>query len=78
MKLYTKTGDGGQTRLGDRTTVEKDHPRVATYGDVDEHVFHHLLSRFVGKFRKAQLQIDFGDMAAMMGKVVKDATEALA
>ncbi len=36
MKLYTKTGDGGQTRLGDGTTVAKDHARVAAYGEVDE------------------------------------------
>ncbi len=36
MKLYTKTGDDGDTGLigGDR--VRKDDPRVATYGDVDE------------------------------------------
>ncbi|HUU84173.1 MAG TPA: cob(I)yrinic acid a,c-diamide adenosyltransferase [Phycisphaerae bacterium] len=36
MKLYTKKGDGGQTQLGDRSTVTKDHPRVAAYGEVDE------------------------------------------
>ncbi len=36
MKIYTKTGDGGQTGLVDGSRVAKDDPRVAAYGDVDE------------------------------------------
>ena len=36
MKLYTKTGDDGQTGLIAGQRVEKDHPRVVCYGDVDE------------------------------------------
>jgi len=36
VKLYTKTGDGGETSLFDGSRVPKDHERVATYGDVDE------------------------------------------
>lgn len=36
MKIYTKTGDGGETGLFGGDRVSKDHPRVATYGDVDE------------------------------------------
>jgi cob(I)alamin adenosyltransferase len=35
-RIYTKTGDTGQTSLGDGTRVDKDHPRVAAYGTVDE------------------------------------------
>jgi cob(I)alamin adenosyltransferase len=35
-RIYTKTGDGGETSLGDGTRVAKDHPRVAAYGSVDE------------------------------------------
>jgi cob(I)alamin adenosyltransferase len=35
-RIYTKTGDRGETGLGDGTRVPKDHPRVAAYGDVDE------------------------------------------
>jgi cob(I)alamin adenosyltransferase len=35
-RIYTKTGDQGQTGLGDGTRVAKDHPRVAAYGSVDE------------------------------------------
>ena len=35
-RIYTKTGDQGQTSLGDGTRVAKDHPRVTAYGSVDE------------------------------------------
>lgn len=36
MKLYTRTGDDGSTALFDGRRVDKDHPRVAAYGAVDE------------------------------------------
>jgi cob(I)alamin adenosyltransferase len=35
-RIYTKTGDGGSTSLGDGTRAPKDHLRVASYGTVDE------------------------------------------
>ncbi len=35
-KLYTRTGDGGTTRLGAGTEVAKDSARVEAYGTVDE------------------------------------------
>ena len=35
-KLYTRTGDGGLTRLGAGTEVAKDSLRVRAYGTVDE------------------------------------------
>jgi cob(I)alamin adenosyltransferase len=35
-RIYTKTGDQGETGLGDGTRVPKDHPRVTAYGSVDE------------------------------------------
>ena len=35
-RIYTKTGDSGDTALGDGTRVPKDDPRVAAYGSVDE------------------------------------------
>jgi cob(I)alamin adenosyltransferase len=35
MKLYTRKGDSGQTRLGSGEQVAKDHPRIAAYGEVD-------------------------------------------
>ncbi len=36
MKIYTRTGDGGDTGLFGGGRVRKDHVRVAAYGDVDE------------------------------------------
>jgi cob(I)alamin adenosyltransferase len=36
MKIYTRTGDEGDTGLFGGGRVPKDHPRVAAYGDVDE------------------------------------------
>ena len=42
MKIYTKTGDDGDTRLFDGTKVRKSDPRVETYGAVDE------LNAFIG------------------------------
>ncbi len=35
-RIYTKTGDQGETGLGDGSRVSKDHPRVTAYGAVDE------------------------------------------
>jgi cob(I)alamin adenosyltransferase len=35
-RIYTKTGDQGETSLGDGERVPKDHARVAAYGSVDE------------------------------------------
>ena len=36
MKIYTKTGDTGETGLFGGPRVCKDAPRIAAYGDVDE------------------------------------------
>ena len=36
MKIYTRTGDSGDTALFDGTRVLKSDPRVAAYGDLDE------------------------------------------
>jgi cob(I)alamin adenosyltransferase len=36
VKIYTKTGDGGETSLFDGTRVSKTDPRVVAYGEVDE------------------------------------------
>ncbi len=35
-RIYTKSGDQGDTGLGDGSRVPKDHPRVTAYGSVDE------------------------------------------
>jgi cob(I)alamin adenosyltransferase len=36
VKIYTKTGDSGETSLFDNTRVSKADPRVDAYGEVDE------------------------------------------
>ena len=36
MKIYTRTGDKGETGLFGGGRVRKDHPRVVAYGGVDE------------------------------------------
>jgi len=45
MKIYTKTGDLGQTGLYSGRRLSKAHPRVEAYGTVDE------LNTFVGLLR---------------------------
>ena len=35
-RIYTKTGDAGETHLGDMSRVAKTHPRIEAYGTVDE------------------------------------------
>ena len=36
MKIYTKTGDKGMTKLVGSSTVAKDSDRVESYGTIDE------------------------------------------
>jgi cob(I)alamin adenosyltransferase len=35
-KIYTRTGDAGETGLGDGSRVPKNHLRIITLGDIDE------------------------------------------
>ena len=35
-RIYTRTGDGGRTRLGDMSETTKNDPRLHAYADVDE------------------------------------------
>ena len=34
-KIYTRTGDGGETGLADGRRVAKDHPRIEAIGEID-------------------------------------------
>jgi cob(I)alamin adenosyltransferase len=49
MKIYTKTGDKGETGLFGGGRVSKDHPRVEAYGDIDE------LNAILGMARSVEL-----------------------
>ena len=35
-RIYTKTGDSGETGLADGSRIPKDHVRAQAIGDVDE------------------------------------------
>ena len=48
-RIYTKAGDGGETRLVGGQKVRKDAPRIEAYGTVDE------LSACIGLARTALL-----------------------
>ena len=56
MKIYTRTGDSGDTSLFDGTRVRKTDPRVVAYGDVDE------LQASLGVARASSLPHDIDDM----------------
>jgi cob(I)alamin adenosyltransferase len=49
LKIYTKTGDDGDTGLFGGGRVTKDHPRVSAYGDVDE------LNAVIGMARSVEM-----------------------
>ncbi len=50
MKIYTKTGDKGQTSLIGGTRVPKHHIRIEAYGTVDE------LNSFIGLIRDQDIK----------------------
>lgn len=52
MKIYTRTGDGGDTALFDNSRVSKADPRVDAYGEVDE------LNAWLGLVRAAGVDAD--------------------
>ena len=58
MKIYTKTGDTGQTGLFGGPRVSKDHPRIEAYGTVDE------LNSVLGVARAAALPAEIDELVA--------------
>ena len=62
MKIYTKTGDGGETSLFDKSRVSKADPRVDAYGDVDE------LNACLGAARAACTAADLSGALAVIQK----------
>jgi cob(I)alamin adenosyltransferase len=60
VKIYTKTGDAGETSLFDGTRVPKTDPRVVAYGEVDE------LQATIGVARAAGLETDLDEMCVTL------------
>jgi cob(I)alamin adenosyltransferase len=56
FKIYTKTGDKGETSLIGGTRVPKFHPRIEAYGTVDE------LKSFVGLIRDQMIAQHYKDV----------------
>ena len=65
MKIYTKTGDAGETSLFDNSRVSKNDPRVDAYGEVDE------VNACLGA-AIAALEDHSDDIAAVLTTVQKD------
>ena len=63
MKIYTRTGDSGDTALFDGTRVLKSDGRVAAYGDVDE------LNAWLGLVRA---HLPDGDVATQLQQIQRD------
>jgi cob(I)alamin adenosyltransferase len=63
VKIYTKTGDSGETSLFDNTRVSKADPRVDAYGEVDE------LNACLGAVRAAGVA---PDVASALEAIQKD------
>ena len=63
VKIYTRTGDSGDTGLFDGTRVPKNDLRVATYGDVDE------LNAWLGLVRAA---VGDAEIRQMLERIQRD------
>lgn len=65
-KVYTRTGDRGETGLVGGSRVAKDSPRIESYGTVDE------LQAFLGMLRAALTEsIESGRHSAVCGECVQ-------
>ena len=62
MRIYTKTGDSGETSLFDNTRVLKSDPRVDAYGEVDE------LNACLGAARAAGMDDDLAQVIEAIQK----------
>jgi cob(I)alamin adenosyltransferase len=56
FKIYTRTGDKGQTSLIGGTRVPKFHPRIEAYGTIDE------LNSYIGLIRDQEIDKHFRDV----------------
>jgi len=66
VKIYTRTGDEGETGLFDGSRVSKSDARVATYGDVDE------LNAWLGFARAALVRTEDLRLVEMLEQIQRD------
>ena len=62
-KIYTKTGDAGETALGNGARVAKHSMRVNAYGTVDE------TNTVIGLVRLHTTQTELRDLDEMLGRI---------
>jgi cob(I)alamin adenosyltransferase len=79
VKIYTRTGDAGDTSLFDGSRVKKDDARVDAYGEVDE------LNAWLGLIRASRLDVPLDEVLQQiqrdlfaLGAQLADPSEKLA
>lgn len=70
-RAYTRTGDDGETMLGDYTRVDKTDPRIIAYGDCEE------LAAFLGFTVNAGTELT-GQMVRVLTRVQNDLIDVAA
>ena len=65
MKIYTRTGDAGETALFGGGRVPKDHVRVEAYGTVDE------LNAFLGMAVSAILLLSVSRLLPQSRRLIR-------
>jgi cob(I)alamin adenosyltransferase len=56
-RIYTRTGDAGETRLGDMSVTTKNDPRLEAYADVDEANAHIGVALTVGDLEPGVVRV---------------------
>ena len=80
-RIYTRTGDAGETKLGDLSTTVKTDLRLAAYADVDEANAHIGLAIAVGHLQRdvtavlTHVQNDLFDVGADLATPVVEAPQ---
>lgn len=70
-QAYTRTGDDGETMLGDYTRVDKTDPRIIAYGDCEE------LAAFIGYTVNAGTELS-GEMVRVLTRAQNDVIDVAA